>query len=206
MLLEAWMELKVLKAKKRPLIGKGAARKIRALGYVPAIVYGKGLDPIPVVVDPKQVAGIIASFGKNALVRLELLGEEKSYLCLIRDYSVHPFKRTLEHCDLMKVEEDSLVVVDLPIKIVGKSEGEKAGGKLSVPLKSVKAKCRAAKIPNAIEVDVSPLKIGETLMLSQLKVPEGTTLVFSKDSPVAIVRMGKAEKAQPEGTSAAKQQ
>jgi len=65
MLLEAWMELKVLKAKKRPLIGKGAARKIRALGYIPAIVYGKGLDPIPVVVDPKQVAGIIASFGRT---------------------------------------------------------------------------------------------------------------------------------------------
>jgi large subunit ribosomal protein L25 len=191
------MDPKVLKAKKRLLIGKGAARKIRALGYLPAVVYGKGIEPIPVVVDPRQVASIISgSSRKNALVRLDFVGEEKSCLCLIRDYSVHPFKRTLEHCDFMKVEEDSVVLVDLPIRVVGKSEGEKAGGMLSVPLKSIKARCKAGTIPEAIEIDVSPLKVGESLMLSQIKVSEGTSLLFSKDLPVAIVRMGRTEKAQ----------
>jgi len=197
------MELKVLKVRKRPLVGKGAARKIRALGYVPAVVYGRGIEPIPVVVDPKQVAGIISSLGKNAVVRLEFIDEDKSYLCLIRDYSVHPFKRSLEHCDFMKVEEDSYVVVDLPIKVVGKSEGEKAGGRLSVPLKSVRARCKALQIPRALEIDVTSLKVGETLMLSQVDVPEGTTLLYSKDLPVAIVKMGKAEMAPTAGTSAA---
>lgn len=210
------MDYPVVRAKARPFTGKGYSRKVRVLGYLPAVLYGPGMPTKPIVVDPKTVVGILNSpRGMNTVVRLDIEGKEglESCLALIKDYSIHPVKRVLEHCDFLKVDEAGELTVTVPIRTVGKSAGEKAGAKLNLALREVTIRCRPDCVPEAIEIDVTPLGVNESLLLSQLRYPEGTRPVITKDRTVVTVRMPKAEKgaeeaveegaATPEQTSAA---
>lgn len=192
------MEYPVVHAKPRDLTGKGVARKLRALGYIPAVFYGPDTTAQPLVVDPKEVASAIrGAKGPNPVVTLEI--DHKPHIAVVRNYEVHPVKRTLLHCDFFGVSEGTVLTVEVPLKIVGKSEGEKAGARLSVPVRRVRVKCKVSDIPPAIELDVTPLKIGQAVMLSQVPAPPGVKIVVPKDVPVVLVRMGRAAK---EGTGA----
>lgn len=204
------MEYPIVRAKIRTITGKGAARKIRALGYVPAILYGKGKETVPIVIDPKEMLPVFYSArGANSVLRLEVEdseGAKESTLAIIRDYAVHPYKRVLEHCDLMRVDETTELTVRVPFKFVGRSEGEKLGGRLNVAIRRVTLKCPASMVPEAVVVDVTPIKIGHTLSLSQITYPEGTRPVFTKDAVVLSIRMPKGEKAVTEEATAGPKQ
>lgn len=191
------MEYPVVRVRRRDVTGKGAARKLRALGYIPAVLYGRGVDSIPLVVNPKEVIGAFrGTRGANAVVRLEFVGDGSGEDCLamVREYAAHPVRRNLLHCDFLRVSEDSEVTVEVPIRLVGKSEGERLGAKVSNPLSRVKVRCRVQDIPSAIEVDVTRMGVGGEILLSEVLPPPGVTLVYTKDVPVVLVRMGRAEK------------
>jgi len=192
------MEYPVIVAKVRPFSGKGYARKVRALGYIPAVLYSGGLEAQSLVVDPKVVAAVLnGSRHANTVVKLEIEDKDAAktgtFLALVREYSVHPYRRTLEHCDFLKVDENAERTFRIPIHIEGKSEGEKLGAKLNIAQRDIVIRCLPADVPEKIEVDVSPLNVGEVLTLSQLPYPPKTVAVFDRDAVVVSVRMPRAE-------------
>ena len=198
---EANMEYPVVRAKDRPLAGKGYARKVRGLGYLPAVLYGRGMATRPIVVDPKTVVAILNGPRRtNTVIRVEVESGDKtdSCLALIREYSVHPVRRLIEHCDFMAVDADMQMNVKVPIKVEGKSEGEKVGAKLNVALRNIALRCKVTEVPESIIIDVSPLKVGQTLMLSQITLPAGTKPLYPRDMAVVSVRMPRAEKSAAE--------
>ncbi len=191
------MEYPVVSVRRRDVTGKGAARKLRALGYIPAVLYGRGIEATPLVANPKEVVGAFrGERGVNTVVRLKFVGEDAAQGCLalVREYATHPVRRTLRHCDFLRVDEDTELTLEVPIRLVGKSEGEKLGAKVSNPLPRVRVKCKVRDIPPAIDVDVTPLGVGAAILLSELTLPPGVRTVYTKDVPVVLVRMGRAEK------------
>jgi large subunit ribosomal protein L25 len=199
------MDYPVLNARVRTLRGKGVARKLRALGYLPAVLYGRGQAARPLVVDPKKVVAILnGPTGQNTVVRVDVEGEgqDESALAVIRDYSVHPVRRMIEHCDFMRVDDRTELTVKVPLRFTGKSEGEKLGARVNIALRWVTMKCAAHAVPEAIMIDLSPFKVGQTLSLSQLSYPEGTQPLFARDAVVLSIRMPRGEKG-AEGAEAA---
>ena len=129
----AAVEMPTLKAQSRAPAGKGEARRLRRTGFVPAIAYGKGLPSTPIAVVPKEVAVILKSErGQNTVLQLELDG--KKLLAMIRDFSVHPVKRALEHVDFIEVKLDKPVDVEVPLFSTGKPVGVTKGGVLRIVL------------------------------------------------------------------------
>jgi large subunit ribosomal protein L25 len=203
------MDFPLVRAKDRPLCGKGFSRKIRGLGYLPAVVYGPDLAARPLVVDPKTVVAILNGPKRaNTVVRLQIegKGQPESFLAVIRDHSVHPYRRHLEHCDFMKVDADRELTLRIPIRTLGKSAGEKLGARLNVAAREITVRCMPSAVPESIEVDVTPLEVGSVLTVTQLPYPAGVKPVFDRDRVVVTVRMPKEEKkaeAAAEGEAAA---
>ncbi|NOZ00396.1 MAG: 50S ribosomal protein L25 [Deltaproteobacteria bacterium] len=191
------MELPVISVRERPVKGKGSARKIRALGHIPAVLYGLGKENRSLVVEPSQLVDILtSSLGSNSVMKLEFVDGNKDDSCLamIKDHDVHPFRRNLLHCDFIRIDENNPPNFEVPIRVVGKSEGEKVGAKLNIQVRSVLIKCPIDALPDAITIDVSPLDVGDKLMISDLEYPEGAEPIATKDMPVVTVRMGRVEK------------
>lgn len=190
------MEFPVIKAKDRAFVGTGIARKVRELGFVPAVVYGGTDAGRNIVVDPRVVGAVLRSEGgRNRIVKLSIEGPKvEECLAVIREFQLHPIKRNLLHCDFMRVQEETLIVVKVPVTVVGKSEAEKLGAVVRRTMRVVTIKCPAAKIPDAIIVNAEVLNMGDTLKISELQLPEGARPVFLRDNKVILVTMPKADK------------
>lgn len=167
------------------------------MGYIPAVLYAGGTEAQSLVVDPKVVAGILnGPRHANTVVKLDIEDKDAktgTCLALVREYSVHPYRRTLEHCDFLKVDESAERTFRIPIHIQGKSEGEKLGAKLNIAQRDIVIRCLPIDVPEKIEVDVSPLIVGQVLTLSQLPYPPKTVAVYDRDAVVVSVRMPRAE-------------
>jgi large subunit ribosomal protein L25 len=191
------MENTVVRAKARDVSGKGYARKIRALGYLPAVVYGGNGDARSIVVDPKVVTDILnGATGRNTVIHLEIedAANPETTQAVIRDFAIHPVKRNLEHCDFLRVDDSTELVVKVPVRTIGKSEGEKLGARLNIAMRQVTLRCKAGEVPESIVIDISAFKVGQVMTLSQLPVGPGVRPVFVKDNAVVTVRMPRAEK------------
>jgi large subunit ribosomal protein L25 len=187
------VQMPSLKAENRVVAGKAEARRVRRKGLVPAIAYGKGLPSTPIVVAPKEVAAILKSeLGQNTVIELELDG--KKLLAMIRDFSVHPVKRDLEHVDFIEVKLDKPVDVSVPLIPIGKPPGVVAGGVLRVVHRTVPVRCLPDRIPVKIEADVSHLELGQHVSTQELKLPEGVTVRLPPEQTlVAVVAPEKEE-------------
>jgi len=166
--------------------GKGPARRLRAKGLIPAVVYGQKREPTHVAVDPAAIVKAIATPHKlNTLISLQIAGSEKRVL--LREYEVDPVSRELLHADFLEVELGQPVKVDVPIVTTGKAEGVVAGGILTVSAHDIVVEALPEKIPVAIEVDVTPLKIGGSIHIADVKAPEGVKIKYATNFTVAVV-------------------
>ncbi|HWL65190.1 MAG TPA: 50S ribosomal protein L25, partial [Actinomycetota bacterium] len=129
-----------LQIEKRDGTGKGVARRARADGKVPGVVYGRGMEPVSVVVDRREfVTALHTDAGMNVLLSLQLDGE--SIPALARELQRDPVKGTLLHVDLVKIDLKQEVEVDVPVHVVGEAPGVKEGGVLEQPLHQVHVRC-----------------------------------------------------------------
>lgn len=190
------MEYPVVRAKDRAFVGTGIARKVRELGFIPAVVYGGEGENRAIVVDPKVVTAILNSDGgKNRIVSLNVEGEKaEKTLAVVREFQLHPLKRNVLHCDFMRVHEKTELLVKVGVVVVGKSEAEKLGAVLKIAMRQITMKCPASLIPEHITIDASKLNLGDSLKISQLPLPQGARAVFLRDNNVVIVSMPKLEK------------
>jgi len=170
---------------------KGAARKLRAMGRVPAIAYGPKQTPRHLSLDPKLFPLQRMRFGLGHLYDVQVSeaqdGGPESFKCLIRDIQSDPVTRKLLHVDLYAVDMASELSVDVEIELVGKAAGIIEGGLLSQILRSVEVVCLPDRIPAKLVADVTPLNVGDSLHLSDIKLPEGVRFTAHHDEAVALV-------------------
>jgi large subunit ribosomal protein L25 len=175
-----------LKAVKREKTGKGAARQARRDNKVPAIIYGQGMDPVPVEVDRRElVTAFHTDAGMNVLLSIEVDGETTT--ALARDLQRHPVKGTLLHTDFVKVDLKQEVEVEVPVHLVGEAQGAKEGGVLEQPLFSLHVRVLPTNVPEFIDADISGLNIGDALKVSDLAGGKDFEILNDPDSTVASV-------------------
>ena len=137
---------------------KNAARRVRAAGKIPAVLYGSGLDPVAVEVDPKQISRILFSeTGHNTIFDVEIPGQSTAKAMIV-DWQREPIKDQLIHIDLKRIALDKVLRVKVRVKLLGIPVGVKTeGGILDQVLRQVEIECLPADIPSHIDVDVSEL-------------------------------------------------
>jgi large subunit ribosomal protein L25 len=180
------MELK-LKAEKREESGKGAARKLRAAGRVPAVLYGHGVGPMAVSVDAKDLFHVLhGSAGTNVLVDLQVDGTQ--HLSLPREIQRDHVRGRYLHVDFLAVRRDETVTVSVPVNVVGESPGVKAGGVIEHHLWELQVECLPGDVPDGIKADVSKLQVGDSLRVADLIAPRGVSVLTPlEESVVAVV-------------------
>lgn len=195
------MEQKLV-AEKRDGSGKGAARKLRAAGRVPAILYGHGMEPLALSVDSRELFHLFhTGAGTNVLVDLLVDGAE--HLAMPREIQRDHIRGRFVHVDFLVVRRDEKIHVNVPIRVVGVSVGVKAGGVLEHHLWEVQVECLPTDVPEAIEADISDLEIGSGLRVSDLKSPAGATILTDpEDSVVSVVQPQMAVEAEEEAAAA----
>jgi large subunit ribosomal protein L25 len=179
----------------REAIGKGAVRKLRVAGRIPAILYGQGKESIPLTLDPRALDRVLRSSGANTLLDLTVEGRSDlgTPVALVKDLQRHPIRGTIQHADLYQVDLTKTVEVEVPIHLVGKPKGLDFGGLLEHMLREVKLECLPRSIPASIEVDVSNLEVGDVVHVRDLALPSGVSLVSDGDLGVAACALPQAE-------------
>lgn len=167
---------------------KNAARRVRAAGKIPAVVYGPGHDAIALEVDPKQIARILYSdSGHNTIFDLEVGGKNISKAMIV-DWQYEPIRDSLIHIDLKRIAMDKLLHVSVPVKLLGIPVGVKNfGGILDLVLREVEIECLPGDIPGHIDVDVSELGLHGVLRVSDLPHSDKITYLTVEDATVAHV-------------------
>jgi large subunit ribosomal protein L25 len=162
-----------LEAIKRDTFGKNEARRLRAKGNIPAVLYGGVTvdgkpQATPIAVDPKALMHILrGESGVNTLIGLSVGGEEVKVL--MREYQVDPLSRRLLHADFYRIAMDRMLVVKVPVTVKGEAKGIKQqGGLLDIVHREVEVECLPSDIPEHIEVDVSELMLGQAGRLREV--------------------------------------
>ena len=166
---------------------KNDARRLRREGMIPAVLYGAGLAPLTIAVDPKQMKRILGSeSGHNSIFDLVAGGD--SGKAMIVDWQADPVKGVLLHVDLKRIAMDQLLTVSVPISLKGEAPGVKIqGGILEQMLREVEIECLPADIPAHIEGDVSKLGFGETIRVSDL--PRTDKIKYITDGNQAVAHV-----------------
>jgi large subunit ribosomal protein L25 len=175
-----------LKGSRRTDLGKGGARKARAAGQIPGVLYGHGETPVAVAIENREFHTALRTHkGGNALVSLSLDGSEVT--ALVRDAQYDPVSHAVLHLDFQHISLTETVQVQVELKPVGLAVGVKdAGGILEMIIRQIEVRCLPTAIPDAIEVDVSALNIGDSVHVRDIRV-EGLTIVTHADDTVATV-------------------
>ncbi len=181
-----------IKVQRREDEGKGASRRLRRAGTVPAIVYGGELKPVSIQLNHNEVW--LASQNDwfyASILDLDLAGETQKVL--LRDMQRHPFKQQILHLDFQRVNENELLRVSVPLHFLGEDKspaGKAAEVVVTHELNEVEISCLPKDLPEFIEVDLSNLENGAVIHLSDLKLPEGVEipeLKLGKEHDVAVV-------------------
>jgi large subunit ribosomal protein L25 len=191
------MQRPVLTAEIRDGVGKEWAKKIRARGLVPAIFYGPRSKTIPLVVDPKELAKVLQTeAGENVLIDLDIRKGDGSdrKVVMVKDVQVDPLKRTTLHTDFYEVAMDEVVTVEVPIHLVGKPEGIKVGGILEQIRRVIEIQCLPGDIPKSIDVDVSSLKIGDSIHVQDIRIEKAKILSETNFTIATVVPPAVEEK------------
>jgi large subunit ribosomal protein L25 len=185
------MEAVSISANPRDVFGKGAARKARAKGLLPAIIYRAGQPATTISLDPHQLENAFRKSGnRNTLVDLGVDGS--NYICLVKATQRDPLSTNLVHVDFYQVMESEAVTVLVPVEPVGKAEGEIAGGKLRLIRRDLTVSCKPGNIPESVQIDVTKLIVGDYLRVSEIVPPEGVEILARTDFNVATV-LGKRD-------------
>ncbi|HEX9021917.1 MAG TPA: 50S ribosomal protein L25 [Nitrospirota bacterium] len=184
------MEKIALTAQVREKAGKGVARGLRRSQMIPAVLYSHGKS-MPIAMGNKAVTAVLnTEGGEHALINLKLEGarEAGDRLALIKDYQLDPINGKLIHLDLMEVSMTEKVKIEVAVHITGSSLGVKEGGIFQYGLRKLDVECLPTRIPDNIEVDITGLKINESLHVRDIKMPEGVKVLTDPDATVATIQ------------------
>jgi large subunit ribosomal protein L25 len=178
-----------LEAKKRTGTGKERAKKLRRKGLIPAVVYGPGDEPLPLEISAQSLNTILrAGKGENVIITLNIDDDQaQQKKVLIREIQHDPVAGDILHVDFYEVDLGKALRVSVPLRFVGRAAGIVDGGILQPLERDVEVECLPLEIPEAIEVDVSPLGIHDVMHVSALKFSGNVKPIFDSDYPVVTV-------------------
>jgi large subunit ribosomal protein L25 len=174
-------------------IGSRPARRLRAEGKVPAVLYGHGIDAQALAVDARELRNALTGeAGLNALITLRI--DSESHLAMARHLQRHPVKGSLDHVDFVIVRRDEIVTAEVPITLVGEAtELHQNDGIVEQQLFNLTIKAKPMDIPSGIEADISGLVIGEAVRVGDLKLPSGVETEVDPDEAVVVGQPPAAE-------------
>ncbi len=178
-----------LKAETRERVGKGSSRELRRNGLIPAVIYGDKQAPVSIALSTKEVTMKIHAGGFMTTVAVIDVNGEKIRV-LPKDYQLDPVRDFTMHVDFLRVSKDSQVTVEVPVHFENeeKSPGLKAGGVLNIVRHEVELNVSANDIPEFLSVDLSGLKVGDAVHISDIKLPKGATPVITdRDFTIATI-------------------
>lgn len=200
-----------LKATTGRELGTGPAKRLRAEGKIPGVVYGLDADPIPVTVDWKPLReALITEAGLNALIDLDIDGDVA--LTIVKELQRHPIRGNVLHIDFLRVSADAEITVDVPIVLTGEAKAvESDNGVVDQVLTSLAISAKPADIPNEISVDISGLSVGDAVRVGDLTLPAGVTTDVDPEDAIVMAAHGdtapaegaEGEAAEGEATDAA---
>ena len=179
------MDIINLKARLRTGSGKSYTRKNRNMGWIPAVYYGHSRETINIEVDAREFAAIVRGRKTTHLINLELPGQESDGRSVIKEIQKNVIKNNqYYHVDFQHVAMDEKISVNVPIHILGTAIGVKEdGGILNHPKRTLSVECLPGDIPEFVEIDVSELKIGNSIHVSDLSIPNAEI----NDSPEEVI-------------------
>ena len=180
-----------VKAVKRAEFGKKAAKAFRREGLIPCVIYG-GSEEIAFTVDAKEIEPLI--YTPNSYI-VELNFDGKIEKAVMREVQFHPVREQILHIDFYRVQEGKPVAISIPVRLSGTAEGVKIGGKLALSARKLMVKAMVDRLPDEIVVDVTPLQVGQTIFVGDLK-QENVTFVTPATTAVCAVRVTRASRAQ----------
>lgn len=193
-----------LRAEAREDFGKGAARKLRASGRVPAVLYGEGGKAMSLSIDAREAQHLFQAISvENTLVDLDIAGEKARVRTLVREIQVHPFRPTLLHVDFYRIQMDVMVEVEIPIHLVGVPDGVRSsGGILQQTIHELPVRCLPGHIPDSLDIDVSGLELGASIHVSDIHFGEGVEVLVEADRTVCSVVAPRVTAEEIEGVAA----
>lgn len=195
------MEVGKLNVEVRTQQGKNEARRLRTTGKVPGIVYGKGVEPLLIAVDPKALRKSLDPAKKQNTV-IALSGLSKGFTVMLKDYQFDRLRGDIEHVDLIAIDLGQDVRVKVPLILTGKPKGVVDGGQLTIAHRSLPVICKPNDIPVSIEADITGLGLGEALHVSDLKLPAGVRAGIDAHEGLASIVAPRADKTEAKADEA----
>lgn len=167
--------------------GKGAARRLRGEGRIPAVAYGKALPTQQIAVPPEAIKAVLASaWGRNTVVNLDVEGKQ-ALTVLLSDFQYHPLSRALLHADFVQIHMDQPVNVEVPLELTGKAAGVVGGGTLRQVFRKLPIRCLPNLIPVKVVHDVTALDKDGHVAAKDLALPEGVSVRLPAEQTVASI-------------------
>ena len=183
----------------RKRTGKSGAREVRREGNIPAVLYGNGMEPTALVVEPEALKRALSnSAGRNTVLEIEIEGAEKRF-SLLQEIQKDPLGDRVIHIDFLAIDMEKPVTVSVPVNTNGRSEGERKGGKLEKLMRAIEIRCLPPDIPDSVEIDVSGLDIGDSVDVAGVDLGEGVSPLRGGDEKVVHVIAERAVEEEVEG-------
>jgi large subunit ribosomal protein L25 len=197
------MSTSTLVAQSRTATGSAAARRMRAEGHIPAVIYGLGMDPLSVSVERRDLRlALSGAAGVNTVLSLEVGG--KKYPAVVKELQRHPIKRTVSHIDFLTVNMNEELTVHVPLRLEGEAKAVAAEGGLVDPsVDSIEVSCTPANIPNEFVIDITEMQPHDIIRLADVPMPKGVTALGDPDMPVVTILITAAATAEADATGEA---
>lgn len=177
----------VLKANPREDLKNSVTRSIRNNGHVPAVLYGGKIESQSVSVDGIEFMKLVRSVGRNGLFSLDVEGKNKHHV-MIYDMQMDPIKSEYTHIDFFEVDMTTEIDAQVPVRLTGDAPGEREGGVVSQLMYEIAVKCLPSDIPEEIEVDISKLNIGDTILTADIRSSVSVELTSEDEEPIVAVQ------------------
>ncbi len=178
--------------------GSAAARRLRAEGHIPGVLYGRGMEPISVTVERRDLrVALSGPAGANTVLALEVDGT--SYPAVVKEMQRHPIKRTVSHIDFLQVNMNQEITVSVPVRIEGEAKAVLANGGLVDPaVDSIEVSTTPNNMPSEFVIDVTDMQVGDVIRLGEVAMPAGVTALGDPEMPVVTVLLTRAAAAAAE--------
>jgi large subunit ribosomal protein L25 len=177
-----------LEVKPRDDAGSAVARRLRAGGMIPGVLYGGGKNAHPFAVEERELRRVLTGeHGLHAILDVVFDGQKTAHHAVLKDYQLDPVRPRLLHVDLHEVRLDQVIQTQVAIEPVGESPGVKEGGALTLVLREINVEALPMEVPDRLELDISGMAIGDSLRVSDISAPEGVQLLDDPESVVVTV-------------------
>ncbi len=194
------MEQVVINAAPRTVIGK-QVKQLRRQGLVPGILYGYGIEPMPLQFEAKELERIVRQAGSSTLV--QVIVEDKPYTAVVRDVQRDAIKRYIKHVDFQALSMTEKVRLPISLTLVGEAPAESQGATILQQLNEIEVECLPSALVHTIEVDISKLtEPGQVIAAKDLEVPEGIELLVDPDEVIVIAAAEAEEEEEVAGEEA----